>query len=178
MKTILIPKHIVNNLNSFTDLAEEVMGDLVCQYFPNERLYVVGASFMTGAGSPGSVASDPERLRVLNEFYNQNRDYKRIEFHTHSKGTLRMFGDYYGSNFSQQDLTNINEGLRDNPEYIAMLITPYTKVIKGQPGESFYTITNDNEATRAVMNETSQKMSNLESRLGVNLPNFNLHRLH
>lgn len=84
----------------------------------------IGGSVITGRGSPGTVTSDKNVLRKVNGFLEQNPNYGYVEFHTHSIGTIRRFGDRYNFEFSPGDIDMIKESASDYPDYRHMLITP------------------------------------------------------
>ncbi len=128
-RTIILPTELENKLNNLTNLVEEVDGVLLYRrlgdYCPIEAL------FMTGVGNVEHVRAQPERIKVANEFFRENPDYRFVKFHTHSKGTIDTFGVHYATNFSSGDIDVIKEMLRDDPEFIAMLVTPATKLLCG-----------------------------------------------
>ena len=128
-RTVLLPRDIEGRLNNFTELTQEVDGILLYRrqgdYCPLEQI------FMTGVGTEGHVQAHPERMEVANEFFRRNPDYQFVKFHTHSKGTIERFGHYYARHFSQGDIDGIKEQLRDNRNFMAMLVTPETKLLSG-----------------------------------------------
>jgi hypothetical protein len=91
----------------------------------------IEALFMTGVGSAGHVQAQPDRMEVANELFRRNPDYRFVKFHTHSKGTIEKFGDYYAKHFSQGDIDGIKEQLRYDRDFIAMLVTPKIKLLSG-----------------------------------------------
>ena len=128
-RKVLLPKDMESRLDTLTGLVQEVDGILLYRrqgdYCPLEQI------FMTGVGTEGHVQAHPERMEVANEFFRRNPDYQFVKFHTHSKGTIRKFGDYYARHFSQGDIDGIKEQLRNNRDFIAMLVTPETKLLSG-----------------------------------------------
>jgi hypothetical protein len=128
-RKVLLPREIDERLNNLTGLVEEVDGILLYRrqgdYCPIEAL------FMTGVGSAGHVQAQPDRMEVANEFFRRNPNYQYVRFHTHSKATIERFGDHYARHFSQGDIDGINEQLRDDRDFMAMLITPETKLLSG-----------------------------------------------
>ena len=128
-RKVLLPREINGRLDSLTELVEEVDGILLYRrqgdYCPIEAL------FMTGVGSAGHVQAQPDRMEVANEFFRRNPDYQIVKFHTHSKGTIARFGKYYARQFSQGDIDGIKEQLRYDRDFMAMLVTPETKLLSG-----------------------------------------------
>ncbi|HTY44189.1 MAG TPA: hypothetical protein VMC80_03025, partial [Patescibacteria group bacterium] len=96
-RTVVLPREIDRRLDNLTGLIEEVNGILLYrsagEYCPIEQ------SFMLGVGSAGEVEPQRDRIEVANEFFRRNRDYKFVRFHTHSKGTIEKYGNYYSQNF-------------------------------------------------------------------------------
>ena len=128
-RKVLLPREIDGRLDNLTGLVEEVDGILLYRrqgdYCPIEAL------FMTGVGSAGHVQAQPDRMEVANEFFRRNPDYQFVKFHTHSKGTIERFGDYYARHFSQGDVDGIKEQLRYDRDFMAMLVTPEKKLLSG-----------------------------------------------
>lgn len=129
VRVVLLPKDISNRLYNLTQLNEEIDGIL---FYRQQGDYCpIEASFITGVGTEGNVTQLPGRLEVVNEFLDKNPDYKYVQFHTHSKGTIRKYGQYYARNFSEQDYENIHHNLKDDENYMAMLVTSETKILEG-----------------------------------------------
>jgi len=53
-----------------------------------------------------------------------NPDYNYVEFHTHSRGTIETFGQYYARSFSKGDLKVIEDKLKRSRDYVSMLVIP------------------------------------------------------
>ncbi len=85
--------------------------------------------FMTGIGQEIHVQAEQQRMDIANKFFTENPEYRFVKFHTHSKGTLRKFGDYCANHFSEGDIRSYEEQLRMNPEFIGMVVTPRTKLL-------------------------------------------------
>lgn len=129
MRKIILPWEVDNRLNNLTRLVEESAGILF--YRQQGENCNVESIFMTGAGTAGKVEQIPKGIEVANIFLENNRSYKPIQFHTHSRGTLNMYGEAYAWNFSAQDISFIDEQLKQNPSYLALLATPKTKILRG-----------------------------------------------
>ena len=129
-RKVLLPKEIDRKLDRLIELTEDEVNGVLLYRRKNDYC-PIEALFMTGVGSEGHVQSQPERMEIVNEFFRRNPDYQYIKFHTHSKGTIARFGDYYARNFSQGDLDGIKEQLKDYKEFMAMLVTPETKLLCG-----------------------------------------------
>lgn len=128
-RKVLLPRELEGRLDNLTALTEEVDGILL--YRRQNDYCPIEALFMTGVGSAGHVQAQPERMEVANEFFRRNPDYQFIKFHTHSKGTIDRFGQYYARHFSQGDIDGIKEQLRYDRDFMAMLVTPETKLLNG-----------------------------------------------
>lgn len=128
-RKVILPKELDGRLDNLTRLTEEVNGILL--YRQQEDFCPIETLFMTGVGNIGNVQAQPERMEVANEFFQRNPDYKFIKFHTHSKATIQRYGSYYTCHFSQGDIDGIQEQLRYNRDFMAMLITPSTKLLSG-----------------------------------------------
>ena len=128
-RKIILPEEVNGKLDNLAGLVEEVNGILLYRR-RNDSCPVEGL-FMTGVGSAGHVQASPERIEMSNEFFRRNPDYQFVKLHTHSKGTIRKFGDYYARHFSQGDIDGIKEQLRHDEDFIAMLVTPEVKLLSG-----------------------------------------------
>lgn len=128
-RRVLLPSEIEKRLNDLTGLMQEVNGILL--YRRQKDDCPLEAVFMTGVGCEGDVQANPQRMVVANEFFRRNSDYQFVKFHTHSKGTIEKFGDYYARHFSQGDINGIKEQLKEDRNFMAMLITPKTKLLSG-----------------------------------------------
>ncbi|MBI2658306.1 hypothetical protein HYX08_06470 [Candidatus Woesearchaeota archaeon] len=98
-------------------------------YRPQGRYCPIEAIYMTARGNPGHVRAEDQRMDVVNEFFRRNPDYGFVKFHTHSQGTIRIFGEQFATHFSEGDLRSYEEQLRTNPEFIGMVVTPETKLL-------------------------------------------------
>lgn len=128
-RKVLLPREIESRLDSLTGLVEEVNGILL--YRQQKDYCPIEATFMTGVGNEGHVQSTSDRMEIANEFFKRNPDYQFVKFHTHSKGTIDKFGDHYARHFSQGDIDGIKEQLSHDRDFMAMLITPETKLLSG-----------------------------------------------
>ena len=129
-RIVLLPEELEYRLDELTTLKDEVNG-VVFYRLQEERYCPIEKLCITGKGSPGHVSADPERVEIVNRFLDKHEEYRFIKFHTHSKGTIAQFGDYYATHFSQSDLDIYNEQLAMEPEFIGMVITPVTKLLHG-----------------------------------------------
>ena len=130
-KTVILPKELEDRLDKLAVLTDEVHGILFYRPTLTGDLCPVEYLFLTGTGTEGSVVSIDERIEIANEFFKVHPEYKYIEFHTHSTGTIQRFGEHYATHFSEGDLANIRARLDEDQNYIAMLVTPKTKLVAG-----------------------------------------------
>lgn len=130
VRRILLPGELEKRLDDLTTANQEVNGVLFYRQMPNQDC-LVDQIFMTGVGSKGHVQALPERVEIVNAFLERFAHYSFIKFHTHSNGTIAEFGRYYAFNFSSSDEKIIETQLRDDPRYMALLVTPETKILRG-----------------------------------------------
>lgn len=128
-RIVILPRELEHRLNNLTNLVEEVDGTLL--YRRLEDYCLIDSIFMMGVGKEGHVQAQPERIKIANEFFKRNPDYRFVKFHTHSKGTIDKFGQYYATNFSAGDIDTFKDMLEDDKEFMAMLVTPTTKLLWG-----------------------------------------------
>jgi len=128
-RTVILPQELDEKLQALTSLREESNGVLL--YRQRDNICSVRALYMTGLGSAGHVQSDSRKVEIVNRFFEKYPNYKYVKFHTHTIGTIRQYGDWYAEHFSKGDTDGYIEQLRDNSEFIAMLVTPKTKLLCG-----------------------------------------------
>jgi len=129
-RNVLLPIGISKRLDVLAGLNEEVNGILL--YESQGDSCPIKKLFMLGVGSEGSVWAQQDRLEVADEFLRRYTTYNYVRFHTHSKGTIEKFGDYYAWHFSEEDIKIIGTRLKSNEDFIAMLVTPRTKLLCGK----------------------------------------------
>jgi len=168
-RKVLLPREIGGRLDNLTGLVEEVDGILLYRtqkdYCPIETL------FMTGVGSTGHVQAQPNRIEIVNEFFNRNPDYQLIKFHTHSKETINRFGKYYARHFSQGDIDGIKEQLKHDRDFIAMLVTPEIKLLSGIDNPELLVV-NDFPGYQNRSQVVSQYLKVITKNLGYDIENF------
>src|SRR3989344_6003264 len=128
-RKIILPRELDVRLNNLTRMVEEVNGILL--YRRHGELCPLEEIFMTGVGEEGHVQAEHDKILIANEFFRRNPEYKYVKFHTHSIGTITKYGDYYSDHFSEGDIETYKEQLKENKEFIAMLITQKTKLLCG-----------------------------------------------
>lgn len=131
-RKVVLPSELSIRLGKLTKLKEEIKGALFYQDIRNHPDYcILEDMFMTAVGDEGHVQAEPQRLEVVNEFFARNPQYRYVEFHTHSYGTLAKFGMYYARNFSGGDMDSIRDKFAHDEGYIHMLVIPKTKLLWG-----------------------------------------------
>ena len=128
-RQVLLPRELESRWDNLTGLVQEVDGILL--YRSQIDYCLLETLFVTGVGTEGHVQALPERIEIANEFFQRNPDYRFVKFHTHSKGTINKFGQYYANHFSQGDIDGIKNQLKEDRDFIALLITPETKLLSG-----------------------------------------------
>jgi len=128
-RKIILPRELEGRLKGLTSLKEESNGILL--YRKRGDLCPIEAIYITGVGSPGHVQADPEKMEVANQFFQNYPDYRLVKFHTHTKGTVAQYGERYATKFSEGDIEGVKEQLRQDPEFISMLVTPEKTLLSG-----------------------------------------------
>lgn len=176
-RTVLLPREFERKLDELATLEEEVNGILL--YRPQQTqdefrllrflLYTrlkdwcpIENIFMTGIGHEGHVQAEQQRMDVANEFFKRNPEYRFVKFHTHSKGTIRKFGDNYATQFSDGDIRSYEEQLRMDPEFIGMVVTPRTKLLYAPDNPTLRVVekfpSNANEKINSDLREIARVM--------------------
>jgi hypothetical protein len=169
VRKVLLPQDMDERLYKLTGLIEEVNGILL--YRRQNESCPLEALFMTGTGSEGHVQAQPDRIEITNEFFRRNPDYQFVKFHTHSKGTIRTCGKYYAKHFSQGDLSGIKEQLRDDSEFMALLVTPETKLLCGMDNPELRVV-DGFPGYRAASQAVSGQLRSIARELGYDLNRF------
>lgn len=128
-RTVILPSDIDRRLRILTVLEREVTGVLF--YRQVGEYCSIDSAFTTGVGTDEHVSKMPARVRMANEFLRTRPEYRFIDFHTHTEETVRRYGPYYARNFSLPDMEENRRNLSDDRAYIAMLVTPDTKLVYG-----------------------------------------------
>lgn len=129
VRKVLMSKGMESKLESLAHLDEEISGVLLYRQYGD--FCAVEGIFLTGGGDAGSVEPEKERVEVLNEFLRMNPEYRFVEFHTHSKGTLKAYGDQYARSFSFGDIRAIQGQIERDSQYMHLLVTPETQILYG-----------------------------------------------
>ncbi|MGV8086247.1 MAG: hypothetical protein ACP5N1_01325 [Candidatus Woesearchaeota archaeon] len=168
-RNVLLPNELDGRLDTLTNLVEEINGILL--YRQNGIYCPIEALFMTGIGSAGHVQSQSDRMEIANEFFKRNPDYKFVKFHTHSRGTIEKFGSHYARHFSQGDIDGMKEQLRYDKNFMAMLVTPETKLLSGIDNPKLLVVDNSLEyINRSQI--VSASLKNIAENLGYDLSKF------
>ena len=126
-RTIVLARQFDSTLDELASLDRESNGILL--YRRQEDYCPIESIFMTGIGTTGHVSAEKERMDIANEFFRRHLDYNFVKFHTHSRGTISEHGDYYATHFSEGDNQSYEAQLRDNPDFIGMVVTPSIKLL-------------------------------------------------
>lgn len=133
-RTVILTRDDKIRLNNLTQIVQEVTGVLLYKERKDDdkrvkKVCPVDYSFILGIGDAGHSELVPERIEILNKFLRVNYDYKYIRFHTHTKHTIKKYGEYYATHFSDADIGIYEEELKHNKDFMAMLVTPVKKVL-------------------------------------------------
>lgn len=154
-RQVLLVRQFDRTLDDLAELTQEANGVLL--YRPQGRYCPIEASYMTARGNPGHVRAEEQRMDVVNEFFRRNPDYRFVKFHTHSKGTIRRFGEHFATHFSDGDIRSYDEQLRTNPEFIGMVVTPETKLLYAQDKPTIRVVSGfPSEANRRIHRELEE----------------------
>lgn len=165
-RKVLLPREISKKLTDLTRLVEEVNGILL---YRRRGIYCfIDALFITGTGIAGHVDALLERVKIINEFFRVNSDYQFIKFHTHSKGTIEKFGQYFAKNFSREDINYIKKQLKHNRDYIEMLVTPEIKILSGIDNPELVVV-NNHSGYKNKSQAVSQSLEIIAKDLGYNI---------
>ncbi len=168
-RKVLLSSGLDAKLGRLTQIVQEVKGVLL--YRPHGDYCLLEYMFMTGIGNEGQVQAAQGRLGIVNEFFKRNNQYHGVEFHTHSKGTIHQFGEYYADHFSDGDRISLNDKLRDDERYLHLLVTPKTKLLYGNDNPRLINIEDfpgSHHRTEAI----SQSIQNIAGNLGHDLDRF------
>lgn len=155
---VLLPRSIDETIFKLTDLKQESAGVLI--YTRNQHTCHIDHLYMTSLGDEGQAQSQPERTEILNHLFSEV-PFGYIDVHTHSKGTIQKYGQYYARHFSDQDMGNIVERVEDDREYMSMLVTPEIKLLWGidNPILSVVDDTEESRTTSRLIKETLDKIA-------------------
>ncbi|MBP7708763.1 hypothetical protein KA107_03685 [Candidatus Pacearchaeota archaeon] len=163
-RNIIIPGEISSELKGLVEQRNESQGVLLYSAYPadGELICPVFNFYKTGEGTPGHVSADERKLQAINSFLRQNSGvYSPIIWHSHSRGTVETFGDYFARNFSQEDLRVINKRTSEDPLYLAMLSTPIAHLVSGK-GDVSLTFINDFEGFQERNAEINRQLGRFE----------------
>lgn len=165
-RQVLLPSDIGIRLHNLTALVEEVNGILLYKRIADNC--PLEAMFVTGVGNAGHVQALPERAEIANEFFRRNTDYQFVKFHTHTAETIRKFGDYYARNLSKGDIDLIKAHLKEDKEFMTLLITPETKILCGIDNPKLVMI-NDFPGYKEKSYRVGEEIKNIAKQKGYNL---------
>jgi hypothetical protein len=137
-RSFQIPGWINGRLRGLTTIKDETNGVLF--YTRNNNICKVSGMFITGIGTPGHVIAEPKRVLLVNELFKRKNDLKFVKFHTHTKETIKMFGNRYLRAFSSGDLDSYREQFKHDKEFVAMLITPEVGLMCGLDNPTMITV--------------------------------------
>jgi hypothetical protein len=128
-RIVIIPNEIKVVQHNLALLKDETNGVLL--YKRNGDICNVSTLLMTGSGNPGHVISDPNRIALVNELLKRDIGLRFVKWHTHTPETVRLFGETFLKHFSTGDTDSYKEQLRQDRDFIGMLVTPETELLCG-----------------------------------------------
>lgn len=174
-RVILLPRSLSLKLNNLTSMEDEMNGVLIykSQEKRHEKYCPVLHLYLTAMGTPNHVQADPQRMEVANELFQNHPEYGYVKFHTHSKGTIAKFGEYFATNFSSGDVESYEEQITHDPDFIGMVVTPSTKILYGKDNPILREIDQDvpiigariNEELRAIAKRKGYNFESFQSRM-------------
>ncbi len=165
-RKVILPTDIANSLHETASIYNEIIG--VALYRKEDDYCLIDTFSLTGVGDSFNASDDPARLAVLNRFLKLNPSYGFIHTHTHSKGTIRDYGEHVARGFSGRDMQEIEKNIAENRDYMAMLITPEGIALEGYDDPQL--IVTDfphrekevQDALKIIANEMGYKLSGIE----------------
>lgn len=161
-RTVLLPRELERKLDKLAELDEETNGAL---FYRQEDTYCqLEQIFLTGVGDEGNVQASAERVMVVDKFLERNPDYGFVKFHVHSAGTIKRYGEKYAQEFSAGDLDGYKRHFKEDPRFIAMLVTPEIKLLCGIDNpvlkvvESFPGYLNRSRAVKEVLERIKREL--------------------
>lgn len=154
-RTVLLPREYEVRLKTLTSLEQEVNGALL--YRQQGNYCPIEANFMTAVGTAGHVRAEQERMDIANEFFRRNPEYRFVKYHTHSKGTIKRFGEHFAHNFSDGDIRSYEEQLGHDPDFIGMVVTPRAMLLYGRDNPQLRVVQGvPSEASRRIDDELAE----------------------
>jgi len=128
----LLPEEIRAKLHDLTLENGEMRGMLVYEEIndlgnticPIEKLVILHR------GTSSSARMTETDNRFIREFISST-NYSFVDSHTHTIGSMRLYGDQVAEQFSAGDLAGISETQRVNPKYMHLLSTPKKLILHG-----------------------------------------------
>ena len=130
-RTVALPRNLSQNLDRLAHVDSESNGFLLYKLY--DDICLVDSMTITGVGDEGHVNVREDLTDTLfNYVIRHGYDPRHIvRFHTHTRGTIRKFGQHFARNFSKQDIDYYQKLLQEHPSFIAMVVTPETKLLYG-----------------------------------------------
>ncbi|MBS3174239.1 hypothetical protein J4399_07820 [Candidatus Woesearchaeota archaeon] len=110
------------------------------------------------ATNPKNNSFLPEAFAVVREAIN-----------THSIGTIKVFGEYYATNFSQEDINIYEEQIKHDSRFIGLVITPQTKLLYGRNNPILKII---DQPIPKISYQINNEIRKIASQRGYELKNF------
>jgi len=136
-RTLNIPQKTAQYMHSLANqFEEEVAGRLLYRQEGNEAM--VDTAYITGTGTETCLNEDNDSLEVIRDLLNDNPDWSQAPFHTHTNKTVDKHGEYFAYNWSRQDLSQIEQGIARDHNYMAVLVTPEKILVEGADNPDVY----------------------------------------
>lgn len=170
-RVVLLPRELDETLDELAGIKDETNGVLLyrLQEGKSGRYCPAVALYMTAKETPGHVKAEPQRMEVVNEFFQRHPDFRFVKWHTHSRGTIRMCGEYFATHFSGADTSDYDRRIEEEPSFIGMVATPVTKLLYAHDNPRLKVIENFSEGLSA---QISEELIGIAQSKGYDLPPF------
>ena len=172
MNELYLLRRFEKRLRKLTLLPAEINGCLI--YLPiNNKDFIVYSRILGSNSSDVNTEANPQRLYITQEFLKENPEYGFVEFHTHTKNTIKKYGEYHAKNLSANDIEAILKNYCSNDIYRHLLVTPQVLKLHKINGKSIipisFSLIEDIELQQELEDSVNIKFIELENRLGIHL---------
>ena len=155
---ILLPDKIREDMFSLTKQESEVRGMTLYREERDENDNVIcplEQFVLLNTGNASTVSLEGPNSRLFGEFLSQT-DYSFLDSHTHSEGSVRLYGNQVAEEFSPRDMVGISKSQRSNPNYMHLLITPKKMLLHGLDNPELISVTDD--AIRGIVPDYEESL--------------------
>lgn len=129
---VVLSKNHYEQITLATEINNEVTGVLIGgeEIINGDTYFTTNYVYVLGVGTAGSCLPEQRKIDVVNrivkEMNEEGKAYTMIQFHTHTKGTIEKYGEYYTDHFSSGDYNSFEAAERESERgiYNHVLFTP------------------------------------------------------